>query len=775
MMAEIDNFLSQELGQLTAPVKPSPPEQKGLSAIDRDLVIRAALAEAGGSGPSGMVAVAHVVKNRLSHGKFGNSAKEIVLAPNQFEPFNHWGTGKNNDPKRFDPRSQEYRRVGELVDSVFSGELPDLTSGATHFYAPDLQAKLGRKVPNWAKGKELASIGGHLFYAPEGKPAAQAPVAIAKTIPAPQPDAEPAAQTLKDIEKSLGEYLPPLPPAEAPSAELAPLTPPQKVAPWGKVENTLDALLAGHGHRVGPALDFYSEAAKRLLSGEGFGEALQKSVPTFRRGLAEVKAGKEKFEQEYPGAAVATKLLGNTVPILAGVGATNALLGGMARVAPRLAPAAKFLTGQMGGLGSNVAAGGLQGGVGNAILGEDPKSGALFGAALGGPLGLVARGLTSPLRATARPEVAEAARNYIQRGGELPASAIVQEPGARAAIAAMGGKGTTEAVEKFYGKLGDLIGARPIMEAMGVKGLTPEVLAETQAVLSDAFDTFASQRGVVVDSTLMTQLHNLRQDIETGLRANPAAKKAGLDVIENIENIAMGNIVGQNFQLTGRDFLSLIGRGGLVDDLYRAAPAATPFGEKLKGYLFDALERTLPEAKKEIMDLRGKWKNLLKLEKVAGSDPTGMISPKRIASRFGKETGDLGEVAQMGHYLPNIDSTGATKEASGLTMSMLERLLPKGPVAAALGGGAAYALSAPITSGLGSVFSAPGVAIPSLALLAGGAAGRHMAGKYFSSPAFTQKVIENSLQGVKNSPFINPLAPFISTLSDREPSWRSPL
>jgi hypothetical protein len=136
---------------------------------ERDLAIRTMLAEAGeNASPAALAAVANVILNRAQAGRYGGkSVRDVVLAKNQFEP---WSPGSGNDPRRFDAKSEAYQRAAGLLDGARFGVIPDVTNGATHFYAPKAQAELGRNTPKWAEGQQqLASFGGHAFYAPEGK------------------------------------------------------------------------------------------------------------------------------------------------------------------------------------------------------------------------------------------------------------------------------------------------------------------------------------------------------------------------------------------------------------------------------------------------------------------------------------------------------------------------------------------------------------------------------------------------------------------------------
>ena len=63
--------------------------EEALSRIDpqqRDLVIRTIVGEAANQGERGMQAVAAVIGNRMAQS--GRGGDQVVLAPNQFEP---WG------------------------------------------------------------------------------------------------------------------------------------------------------------------------------------------------------------------------------------------------------------------------------------------------------------------------------------------------------------------------------------------------------------------------------------------------------------------------------------------------------------------------------------------------------------------------------------------------------------------------------------------------------------------------------------------------------------
>jgi hypothetical protein len=131
-------------------------------ADNRDATIRTVIGEAGDQSPDGQAAVANVIANRLASGQWGDNAKAVVLAPGQFEP---WQT-RPAELARINRNSKQYRDVGQIVDSVASGDTPDLTGGSTHFLQPEtVRARRGGSLPDWAQGPAI-TIGAHNFYSP---------------------------------------------------------------------------------------------------------------------------------------------------------------------------------------------------------------------------------------------------------------------------------------------------------------------------------------------------------------------------------------------------------------------------------------------------------------------------------------------------------------------------------------------------------------------------------------------------------------------------------
>lgn len=121
-----------------------------------DYMARTLYGEARGEGARGMQAVANVIMNRVKQGGwFGASVKDVVLKPKQFSCWNE------NDVNRtiiLNANSAQLATARNIAERVISGELPDITGGATHYHAKSI-------TPYWAKSlTKTATIGNHVFY-----------------------------------------------------------------------------------------------------------------------------------------------------------------------------------------------------------------------------------------------------------------------------------------------------------------------------------------------------------------------------------------------------------------------------------------------------------------------------------------------------------------------------------------------------------------------------------------------------------------------------------
>ena len=125
---------------------------------DVELLTRLIWGEARGESTQGKIAVACVARNRVEkNGWFGRGYKGVILKPWQFSCFND---NDPNLPKLIDPDPEDeaVKECRAIADQVIDG-LPDVTGGATHYYATWM-----KEPPGWAKQMtETTRIGRHVF------------------------------------------------------------------------------------------------------------------------------------------------------------------------------------------------------------------------------------------------------------------------------------------------------------------------------------------------------------------------------------------------------------------------------------------------------------------------------------------------------------------------------------------------------------------------------------------------------------------------------------
>lgn len=157
-------------------------------SLNEDAMVRTVAGEAGAEPLVGQQAVASVIMNRANGA--GVSPRDVVFAPNQFEPWN--GGAARARLEAMNPSSPEYQNIlNNVVRPVMSGQTQDPTGGATHFYAPVAQSALGRSAPSWATGTPTV-IGGHNFYKVGYGPGSAPPhAAINDNAAPPSPGAQP--------------------------------------------------------------------------------------------------------------------------------------------------------------------------------------------------------------------------------------------------------------------------------------------------------------------------------------------------------------------------------------------------------------------------------------------------------------------------------------------------------------------------------------------------------------------------------------------------------
>lgn len=145
---------------------------------ERDYLVRTIVFEASGETEEGKAAVAHVVLNRRRSGRWGDTIKDVVTQPWQFEP---WMT-RRREMERLSPDDPRYKDAARIADAVLAGQMPDRTAGATHFLNPIIvRQRRGGSLPSWARG-EGQPIGRHTFYLPDESAAMPARIEVSMAV-----------------------------------------------------------------------------------------------------------------------------------------------------------------------------------------------------------------------------------------------------------------------------------------------------------------------------------------------------------------------------------------------------------------------------------------------------------------------------------------------------------------------------------------------------------------------------------------------------------------
>lgn len=111
--------------------------------------------EARGESADGIRGVLHVIANRAKAGN--KSWAEIVYAKWQFSSM----TADRDPQLELVPKTPDpiFEQCCELADLIFDNGEPDLTLGATHYFADYIP------VPDWAASmKQTIKIGHHIFF-----------------------------------------------------------------------------------------------------------------------------------------------------------------------------------------------------------------------------------------------------------------------------------------------------------------------------------------------------------------------------------------------------------------------------------------------------------------------------------------------------------------------------------------------------------------------------------------------------------------------------------
>jgi spore germination cell wall hydrolase CwlJ-like protein len=143
-------------GRVTEMVNTVVPLKRG----DIDTLARTLYGEARGEGVSGMQAVAWVIVNRAKRGgRFPITIAGVCKQPQQ---FTCWSPNDINAKvcAAVDESDPSFAQAVYAAASVLTGEVPDFTGSADHYYASSMKV-----APSWAgKMTHTVRIGNHRFF-----------------------------------------------------------------------------------------------------------------------------------------------------------------------------------------------------------------------------------------------------------------------------------------------------------------------------------------------------------------------------------------------------------------------------------------------------------------------------------------------------------------------------------------------------------------------------------------------------------------------------------
>lgn len=750
-------------------------DNSGLSALtlspkERDYAARTLLSEFGPD-VAGQAAGMHVIRNRLAKGGFGDTVHDIITKPYAFEPWLHAGTGRQNDPLAHDPRSPQYQRALQVVDAVASGQVPDITHGATHFYAPAAQKQLAmadnrQLVPDWAtREAHKLTLGGTEFYAPEGGGGKRV-ITVTRQGEAP---VEAVPEWMQRAEERLTGGAPGVGAPQAPAPEWM-LRAEERLAPKGVAPTELPRVEmqppqgwgAGRSMLTGATLGAYPaiQAAGEALYQKAAGEPADLRT-TYEQKLAEIQREREQYQQYAPKTAMlsemAGSLAGTALPM--GLAARGAKVGAelLGAAAPRIAPAleatGKFLAGRAGegaeglaGYATRAGSLGAQGavqGAGQALLtrelqpedqglGSALGGGALIGAGANLLLGPTISRLAAPLSAEVNPALERAALDANLkydlgiRRSQL-GSPEIQKLDARIVPQHL----NDEQVAKF---------SDAVAKQVGIGEMTENAVRAAMDRDGQLLENIAANSTLKVDRAFFGELSKIRKDVyDTTVKGNPARQKIDA-VLKKIVNES------QTLKMDGKKFRDFVRNDGIIaNELLNSGDSKLrQAGGDIKNALLTQLSVTDPVAGHIYNAARENYRKLVALQPLA--NPTGIIDPTKLASRVKKLQGPLRELGDIGKHMPKVTPQGFAKpQAKGAGISDLTKY----GIGGLAGLGVAHEGAPLMQQALEYVGGQPlYAAIPAVAMAAAHKAGEGLLRYGMTSPMINRLAMEGRLPNV---------------------------
>jgi len=605
-----------------------------LTSDDKDLVARTILSEAAEDGVRGMVAAAWTIKNRVRSGEFGDTARRVVLKPYAFEPWSLRRNSKNH-PLNWSTESPLYKQAAYIVDNVWNDKIDDPTDGATHFFSPSSQRAFGRRDPSWSRTPELAQVGHHKFYAPEGGPVPEQDW-LAKKAAGPQkskPQAAPVEEEAADdwLAKKAGA---------ATTKEVA------KKGPSSTYTPDDEAIATGAGGFVRgiPVIGQTIDAGARRTA--AVVRSLQYGTP-YGEELAAVNKYAEEQQQRHPVAEAIGEPLG--------------AMFGMA-LGARTIPGAPTMLGMTGPLAQRAMLGGATGGVINALdagvrsgfnplmMGAAGLTGTAFGAGvpyLGAGIGMGARKLLGiPTDQAAMPYLAQRAKDLginlpemyksasnwgqmlYQKAGQLPFG------GGKKEIGRLNSE-VTRAASRTFGEDTDTI--------------TPQVARSARKRLGDNFDLAQGNMQLGHDADFSQRVNDSLYRSKT--YASDEERR-----VHGLINEVYDQFDPNTGMMSGQSYRNLTKTKSIFDRAIKGGGNVGFEAKELRDAMDDsAMNWSHPYWSDLLKETKRQYKNLKTIEPLVTKGQPGEINPLALQGQVNKSypnraysgAGDIGDIADI--------------------------------------------------------------------------------------------------------------------------------
>lgn len=639
---------------------------------DKDLVARTILSEAAEDGVRGMAAAAWAIKNRIRSGEFGDSTRKVILKPYAFEPWSLRRNSKNH-PLNWSADNPLYKQASYIVDNVWNDKIDDPTGGATHFFSPSAQRLFGRRNPAWSRSPELAEVGHHKFYAPEGGPVPDEDwLAIkAKKQKAPQ-KVQSAPSEAED------DWL-------AHRASSAVRGTPKTKEP--EPRNFIERLAAKD-----PDLDIPS-----IVSG-GFTRGIPIAGPLLDEGAKHIAAASRsaiygtKFQDELKAVNDYASRMQKEHPVAEAAGELGGGITGLAT----MGLAAPTAMGLAGSLATRMAAGALSGTGINATDAAIRSGGDPYETALGGAIGGTF-GLGGPLVGQAIGAAGRKLFGLGQRGSQY----LLDEAEKRGIpISAIQTSGS-----RFLQKTNQMVGQLPfgagkfdaqqqaaveraVSNTFGedTSRITSKEMLAAKKRLGQSFDDLRDRMTVGYDQPLIDKMNDI------GARAEDFLEPGQSRIVANHSKNIL-NKFDEDGTMSGGAYRGLTESKSELSKGVKANTTAAPYLAEMRDALDDAAKRASdPELSAQLTQTKYQYKNMKTIEPLINEgEGISPLSLQKAASKSFRDraytgAGDLGAIADIAQaYMKQPRDSGTP--AGNMIMGLLTGHGP-GVVGALAGAGA---------------------------------------------------------------------------------------